>query len=53
MTEGQMVLLFDAGLLGRRRLFLCLGGIRGFGLFLCGLLLVRFRGFVAHGFVVC
>jgi hypothetical protein len=44
------VLLLDASLLGRRRLFFRLRGVDGFGLFLSALLLVRFGGFVAHGF---
>jgi len=45
-----MVLFLDASLLGSRHLFLRLRGVDGFGLFLSALLLVRFGGFVAHGF---
>ena len=48
-TQG-MALLFDASLFGSRCLFLRLCRVDGFGLLLSGFLLVRFGGFVAHGF---
>jgi hypothetical protein len=49
-TTGTVVLFLVASLFVCSRLLLGLGGVAGFGLFLSGLLLVRFGGFVAHGF---
>jgi hypothetical protein len=49
-TTGPVVLFLVASLFVCSRLLLGLGGVAGFGLFLSGLLLVRFGGFVAHGF---
>lgn len=45
-----MTLFLKARLLGSRRLVLRLCGVDGFGLFLSSLLLVRFGGFVSHGY---
>jgi hypothetical protein len=49
---GGRLLLIDDGLLGGRGLLLRLSGAAGLGLLLPGLLLVRFRGFIAHDLVL-
>jgi hypothetical protein len=50
--DGRRTLLFLAGGLfgGYGRAFLC-GCAGGFGVFLAGLFLVRFRGFISHSYV--
>ncbi len=48
--RADELFLDAARLLGSRRLFLRLRRVADFGLFLRSLFLVRFRGFVAHGF---
>ena len=50
VAAGEVLLFLGGGLLGGDCLLLLLFGAAGLGLLLRGLLLIRFRGFIAHNF---